>query len=205
MWVVKLGGSLAWASELPRWLSALAEEAGGRAIIVPGGGPFADQVRYAQSEWKFSDDAAHAMAVLAMEQFGLMMTGIEPRLAPVRDRAQIANALASGRVAVWLPRDMMRGHDGIPRCWGVTSDSLAAWLAHTLAARHLLLVKSVPAPPGDREVSELVREGIVDAALPGLLRDASYTTWWVDRSHYAEIGAIMEERYAPGSRVVYAL
>ncbi|MFH0350348.1 MAG: amino acid kinase [Chromatiales bacterium] len=205
MWVVKLGGSLAYASELPRWLSALAEGAGGRAIIVPGGGPFADQVRHAQSEWKFSDEAAHAMAVLAMEQFGLMMTGIEPRLAPVRDRAQIENALASGRVAVWLPCDMMRGHDGIPRGWGVTSDSLAAWLAHTLAARHLLLVKSVPAPPGDRVVSELVREGIVDAALPGFIRDASYTTWWVDRSHYSEIGAIMEERYAPGSRVVYAL
>jgi len=144
------------------------------------------------------------MAVLAMEQFGLMMNGIEPRLAPVRDRAQIENALAAGRVAVWLPRDMMRGHDGIPRCWGMTSDSLAAWLAHTLAARHLLLVKSVPAPPGDRVVSELVREGIVDAALPGFLRDASYTTWWVDRSHYSEIGAIMEERYAPESRVVYA-
>ena len=50
MWVVKLGGSLAYASELPRWLSALAEGAGGRAIIVPGGGPFADQVRHAQSE-----------------------------------------------------------------------------------------------------------------------------------------------------------
>ncbi|MGH8510364.1 MAG: hypothetical protein ACREU9_12065 [Gammaproteobacteria bacterium] len=204
MWVVKLGGSLAYASELPRWLIALAEGAGGRAIIVPGGGPFADQVRHAQSEWKFSDEAAHAMAVLAMEQFGLMMTAIEPRLAPVRDRAQIENALASGRVAVWLPWDMMRGYDGIPRCWGVTSDSLAAWLSHTLAARHLLLVKSVPAPPGDRVVSELVREGIVDAALPGFLRDASYTTWWVDRSHYSEIGAIMEERYAPGSRVVYA-
>ncbi len=205
MWVVKLGGSLAYASELPRWLSALAEGAGGRAIIVPGGGPFADQVRHAQSEWKFSDEAAHAMAVLAMEQFGMMMTGIEPRLAPVRDRAQIENALASGRVAVWLPRDMMRGHDGIPRGWGVTSDSLAAWLAHTLAARHLLLVKSLPAPPGDWVVSELVRKGIVDTELPGFLRDASYTTWWVDRSHYPEIGAIMEERYAPGSRVVYAL
>jgi 5-(aminomethyl)-3-furanmethanol phosphate kinase len=205
MWVVKLGGSLAYASELPRWLSALAEGAGGRAIIVPGGGPFADQVRHAQSEWKFPDEAAHAMAVLAMEQFGLMITGIEPRLAPVRDRAQIENALAAGRVAVWLPQDMVRGHDGIPRCWGVTSDSLAAWLAQTLAARHLLLVKSVPAPPGDTVVSDLVREGIVDAELPGFLRDALYTTWWVDRSRYAEIGAIMEKRYAPGSRVVYAL
>ena len=170
-----------------------------------GGGPFADQVRHAQSEWKFSDEAAHAMAVLAMEQFGLMITGIEPRLAPVRDRAEIENALASGHVAVWLPRDMMRGRDGIPSGWGVTSDSLAAWLAHTLAARHLLLVKSVSAPPGDWVVSELVRKGIVDAELPGFLRDASYTTWWVDRSHYSEIGAIMEERYAPGSRVVYAL
>ncbi|MGH8509468.1 MAG: hypothetical protein ACREVH_12240 [Gammaproteobacteria bacterium] len=204
MWVVKLGGSLVYARELPWWLSALAEGGGGRAIIVPGGGPFADQVRHTQSEWKFSDEAAHAMAVLAMEQFGLMMIGIEPRLVPARDWAQIENTLASGRVAVWLPCDMARGHDGIPRCWDVTSDSLAAWLARTLAARHLLLVKSAPAPLGDRGVSELARQGIVDVALPRFLKRAAFSTWWLDRSHYSEIGAIMEERYVPRSRVVYA-
>ena len=204
MWVVKLGGSLAYARELPRWLSALAEESGGGRLSYRGAGRSPTRCAMPNPSGSFRMKAAHAMAVLAMEQYGLMMSGIEPRLTPVRDRAQIENALASGRVALWLPCDMMRGHDGIPRCWGVTSDSLAAWLAQTLAARHLLLVKSVPPPPGDRVVSDLVREGIVDAALPGFIRDASYTTWWLDRSHYSEIGAIMEERCAQGSRVVYA-
>ena len=145
------------------------------------------------------------MAVQAMEQFGLMMTGIEPRLAPVRDRAQIENALASGRVAVWLPRDMMREHDGIPRCWGVTSDSLAAWLAHSLAARHLLLVKWYRRR---REIgscrSWCARESWTRHCLgfSGMRRtrrggSIAHTT--------RRFGAIMEERYASGSRVVYAL
>ncbi|MCI0431478.1 MAG: hypothetical protein L0210_13190 [Rhodospirillales bacterium] len=144
------------------------------------------------------------MAVLAMEQFGLMMIGIEPRLAPARNRAEIQHGLAAGRVAVWLPGEMTRDDDEIPRSWEVSSDSLAAWLGRTLAARQLLLVKSAPALAGDRPVSELARGGIVDAALPRFLKDAPYTTWWLDRSHYSMLGAILAERWAPGSRVVYA-
>ena len=63
MWVVKLGGSLAYSPELPHWLSALAHT---DAVIVPGGGPFADTVRDAQQIWRFDDATAHAMALLAI-------------------------------------------------------------------------------------------------------------------------------------------
>ncbi|MFM8330064.1 MAG: hypothetical protein ACKN9T_00055, partial [Candidatus Methylumidiphilus sp.] len=76
-WVVKLGGSLANSPHLPHWLNALAKT---DSLIVPGGGPFANQVRRSQETWGFDDHVAHRMAILAMEQYGTMMTGIRSDL-----------------------------------------------------------------------------------------------------------------------------
>ena len=67
--VVKVGGSTADQPVLREWIAALAGSAL-PVVIVPGGGPFADQVRNTQRRIGFSNNAAHAMAILAMEQFG---------------------------------------------------------------------------------------------------------------------------------------
>src|ERR1700741_4474814 len=67
--VIKIGGSCAFSLDLRRW-SAMVAACGGRAVVVPGGGPFADAVRAAQQRMKFDDAAAHHMAMLGMEQFG---------------------------------------------------------------------------------------------------------------------------------------
>ena len=53
--VVKLGGSLAASSHLPRLLEQLARTP--NLVIAPGGGPFADAVRRAQKERGFDDGA----------------------------------------------------------------------------------------------------------------------------------------------------
>ena len=45
MWVVKIGGSLSHDPALREWLTQLWEVGGGRVVIVPGGGDFADTVR----------------------------------------------------------------------------------------------------------------------------------------------------------------
>ncbi|MCG8046554.1 MAG: hypothetical protein N0C89_17320 [Candidatus Thiodiazotropha endolucinida] len=74
MWVVKLGGSLFNSADLRDWLAVLAKA--GSLVIVPGGGPFADQVRLAQRLWQIDDSSAHLMALLAMEQFGRMLCGL---------------------------------------------------------------------------------------------------------------------------------
>ena len=67
--IVKLGGSHANGPHLKDWLTAIVAEAGAIAI-VPGGGPFADAVRTAQASMGYDDRAAHAMALMAMAQFG---------------------------------------------------------------------------------------------------------------------------------------
>jgi 5-(aminomethyl)-3-furanmethanol phosphate kinase len=140
MWVVKIGGSLAYAAELPAWLAALALHGGGRVVIVPGGGPFADLVRRAQAHQGYADATAHAMALLAVAQYGLMMAGIEGRLVAAAGLSQIREVLATGRVPVWIP-----GPDGAPgvrASWEVSSDSLALWVAGQVGATDLALIKS---------------------------------------------------------------
>src|SRR3546814_1733087 len=94
LWVVKLGGSLAGGPELTGWLDALAA-GGGSIVLVPGGGPFADAVRTMQRRWSFGDATAHHLALLAMEQYGLMLAGLQPVLRPAASRA--ANLRRLGR------------------------------------------------------------------------------------------------------------
>ena len=80
MWVVKLGGSLHDAPALRHWLERLAILPGPPRVVVPGGGPFADAVRALQPVLGVGELAAHRMAILAMQQFGLALQALEPRL-----------------------------------------------------------------------------------------------------------------------------
>jgi len=95
MLVVKLGGSFAASRKLVQWIEVLADHGGGRTVIVPGGGQFADIVRTAQKQWCFADDIAHQMAIYAMVQYGLMLSGLSPILKPVADISAIRAVLRS--------------------------------------------------------------------------------------------------------------
>ncbi|TIL55408.1 MAG: dihydroneopterin aldolase, partial [Mesorhizobium sp.] len=103
--VAKLGGSTVHAAELESWIAALA---GSQLpiVIVPGGGLFADQVRETQIYMDFSDTAAHAMAILAMEQFAQVILDRDERLAPARSLEEMGRALDAGKIPVWLPSSL---------------------------------------------------------------------------------------------------
>jgi aspartokinase-like uncharacterized kinase len=157
--VVKLGGSLAAHPSLAHWLRELKHSAAGRYAVVPGGGPFADTVRAAQAVWRFSDPVAHWMAIGAMDQFGQMLCGIEAGLVACSTVLQIQDAWASERLPVWLPTHLMRGRSDLAHGWEVSSDTIAAWLAHTLGARGLLLVKSCDLPADARDGAARILTG----------------------------------------------
>jgi dihydroneopterin aldolase len=150
--VAKLGGSLSASPALRQWLAALLRYAG-PLTIVPGGGPFADAVRRAQETLRFSDEAAHEMAIMAMEQYGRALCDLEPQLVPVSTPQEAEAAHRRGAAAIWRPVAMTRAAPQIPQSWDMTSDSLAAWYAREAGASALLLIKSVdlrafPPPPG---------------------------------------------------------
>ncbi|RUM96883.1 dihydroneopterin aldolase [Pseudaminobacter arsenicus] len=164
--VVKLGGSTAYHVEMKSWIGAIAQAAM-PLVVVPGGGPFADQVRNAQARMRFSDRAAHFMAILAMEQMGFALAEMHPRLVPARSLADMGSALSAGKIPVWLPYELCRGAGDIPESWDMTSDSLGAWLAGRIGARSLLLIKQTDACADS--VEHLAERGIVDALLPDML------------------------------------
>lgn len=173
-WVVKLGGSLYRSEQLTLWLEALAESG---VVVVPGGGPFADQVRMAQEHWRFDDRTAHVMAILAMAQYGLMLAGLCPRLRAASDFRELSAMAEMGDSIVWVPELSRLAEMDVRVSWNVTSDSLAAWLAGRLGARRLLLVKSAEVPGGQIEPAQLAAKGLVDQAFPGMIGGASYETW----------------------------
>ncbi|HET7849566.1 MAG TPA: hypothetical protein VFL51_10955, partial [Pseudolabrys sp.] len=137
--VVKLGGSHLASSHLNAWLDVLAS-CGGHVVLVPGGGVFADAVRQAQAQLGFDDRAAHHMALLAMEQFGVALSALRAGLRIARSLAEIRNALDSAAVPVWSPAAMALQAAEIPASWDITSDSLAAWLAGQVGAARLTLI-----------------------------------------------------------------
>ncbi len=78
--VLKVGGSLA---EDPTSLAMLCQELSvlakaHRIVIVPGGGKFADTVRKLDKTYNISDVVAHKMAILAMDQYGLLLSDVTP-------------------------------------------------------------------------------------------------------------------------------
>jgi (4-(4-[2-(gamma-L-glutamylamino)ethyl]phenoxymethyl)furan-2-yl)methanamine synthase len=142
--VVKIGGSLlAHPDELDRVLADVRSASRKRRIlVVPGGGALADAVRDVDRRMHVGDDAAHWMAVLAMDQYAHVLLSRMPRTVVVDDRRGIAEALTSGALPVLAPSRWLRAVDPLPHSWDVTSDSIAAWICGHVGARQLLLIKA---------------------------------------------------------------
>jgi (4-(4-[2-(gamma-L-glutamylamino)ethyl]phenoxymethyl)furan-2-yl)methanamine synthase len=163
--VIKIGGGLlADTGALDAVLSAIASAGLGRQVlIVPGGGPFADTVREVDQRLPLADEAAHWMAILAMDQYAHLLASRLDRASLVHDRRAIGRALAADRVPVLAPSTWLRDRDPLPHSWDVTSDSIAAWMAGEVGASTVVLVK-----PAGAAGPDLV-DGYFDRALrPGI-------------------------------------
>jgi len=165
--VVKVGGSLlAHDAELTAVLAILNGSA--RTLVVPGGGPFADAVRDAYARGAVDDEAAHWMAVLAMDQYAEVLTARMPRGVRVTSLPEARAALVSGRLPVLAPSQWLRQADPLPHTWDVTSDSIAAWVAGQARAVRLVLLKP-PAASGhcvDRAFEAVCPSGIEVQIVP---------------------------------------
>ncbi len=185
MWVVKIGGSLLGSPELERWLELFVKYSDGNIVIVPGGGLFANAVREAQKLTKISDANTHKLAVLAMDQFGLLLVSLNPLLATAKTECEIDERTWQHRAIVWLPSHMVLADDSIAQSWDVTSDSLAAWLAKKLDAKQLVLVKSDKPSASQLCLKRLTEEGVVDEAFSEFILNANFGIWMLKKSDYA--------------------
>ncbi len=198
-WVLKLGGSLSSAAELPEWLRACAGLAP-RLVLVAGGGPYADAVRDAQARWRFGDAPAHAMALVAMELFARQCCAMQYGLVPCATLRDMRRVLRRGRTPVWMPLRLALRDDALDASWNTSSDSLAAWLALHLGAAGLMLVKSVARPPGDWQ--QVAREGAVDSAFAGHAQALPRVEWLQRGEHHQLLSLLLDAtRPAAQSRV----
>ncbi|MBT2990898.1 MAG: hypothetical protein B6D72_10695 [gamma proteobacterium symbiont of Ctena orbiculata] len=202
MWVVKLGGSLFNSAHLGNWLVLLAQA--DSLVIVPGGGPFADQVRMAQQRWQFDQSSAHNMALLAMEQFGRMVGGMQQGLGVAASRSQVAEVLARGEIPVWLPTAMVMAEPGIGHSWEVTSDSLAVWLCGELGIEKLLLVKSAPIQGNRISVAELEESGMIDSRFGAYLQRSPIRAWVLSAGDHGRFSALHQGDVSLATEIVSA-
>jgi len=125
--VVKVGGSL--YDRIPE-LAPVLNSSKRPLLLIPGGGPFADTVR----QCNVDEDAAHWMAIAAMEQYGWFISSFGIK---TTEKMRVCR-----KTTVFLPYRCLRRTDDLPHRWDVTSDTIAAWVAHALGL-DLLVLKSV--------------------------------------------------------------
>jgi aspartokinase-like uncharacterized kinase len=167
--VVKVGGSLLDDPELPRRLRAwLSLQSRASTALVVGGGRFADAVRYYDKMLRLGDLAAHELAIRAMSLATALLARQLPE-APVTEDLDHARKCPLCLIA---PSVFLNGEAGqsLPASWTVTSDSLAAWLARTLEAEELVLLKSV-SPPEACSKRQAAEMGLVDRYFPTVAAD----------------------------------
>ena len=193
MCVVKIGGSLMSAPELKHWLDIFVRFSEGQVILVPGGGIFADAVREAQQQTGISNVMAHHLAVKAMDQYGLMLTALNPALAIASTELEIAERTWQHRAILWLPSHMVLADEEIPKNWDMTSDSLAAWLANKIGAEQLVLLKSHR--PKNASLRHLVKDNIVDGCFTKSVKNKIFSSWILSKEDYVhfEKGLFVEK------------
>lgn len=174
MIIVKLGGSLYQSSELKSCMDALKHLSRQQhLIVVPGGGPFADQVRDAQQTYQFNDSTAHHMAILAMAQFGLILSGVVPGCNTFSDPNDDVTDDAS--LNIWLPDGSLLLEQRLAHNWQITSDSLALWLAQQLKASRLILIKH-RSNPEQCAITQLSQKNVLDQEFPDLYSQSPIPT-----------------------------
>lgn len=139
--VVKVGGGLLRAEGLEGLQRACAETAematSRPVLVVPGGGPFADAVRVVGDQVGLADDLAHALALRAMDQLGML-------LVPLLPEAELLTDLVAPRsLALLQAAPAFAGRTDVRESWAVTSDSLAVLAAAAIGADEAVLLKPV--------------------------------------------------------------
>ena len=182
--VVKVGGSL---SAHPRKLKSLCRllarlSAEYRLILAPGGGTLADEVRRLDGVFKLKAEASHWMAILATNQYGLLLADLTPRAEAVESLSEALRLTARGRPTIFLPYKLLRRENPFKPSWEAASDAIAAYLAWRLKAERLILLKDVdgvyePPYPGGKLLAKTTVERLeawkgktcLDPLLPSLL------------------------------------
>jgi aspartokinase-like uncharacterized kinase len=218
--VIKVGGSLA---ENPEALKALCIELCKIAmeysfVVVPGGGRFADVVRAFDKKFNLPPVVSHRLAILAMDQYGLVLSQIIHDSRTVDSLREARHLSEAKKVPVFLPSKLLFQDDPLEDSWDVTSDSIAAYIAWRLHAGKVILATDVdgiftkdPKTHSDAKmmsevsvVELLNRAGrtSVDRFLPILLSKNQLDCYVVNGKHPERIIAVLSGQRTTYTRII---
>lgn len=143
--LIKIGGSLAIYPEELKILCSKLDAASKKhnIIVVPGGAEFADVVRAVDKRFGLSDSVSHQMAILGMDQYGLLLSDLIKGSQLINQLEQVQGIFDLHMLPVFLPSNFMLRNDPLERSWNVTSDSIAVYLANQLHIKKVILVTDV--------------------------------------------------------------
>ena len=176
--VVKIGGSLFpdYAIELAKKLNNT------NSLIILGGGEFANLIRKYDSTQNFSSEVTHFTAIDCMDIIAKLVNDKVDSTKLAFSIDEINEISDEGFTPIFVVSDFLKNEDPFECSWDVTSDSIAAYVAHIFNA-NLFIVTNVngiytqePKEPGSTFISKIdatklltFQESSIDVMLPSLL------------------------------------
>ena len=176
--VVKIGGSLFpdYAIELAKQLDNT------NSLIILGGGEFANLIRKYDSTQSFSSEVTHFTAIDCMDILAKLVNDKVDSTKLAFSIDEIIKISDEGFTPIFVVSDFLKKEDPFECSWDVTSDSIAAYVAHIFNA-NLFIVTNVngiytqePKEPGSTFISKIdatklltFQESSIDVMLPSLL------------------------------------
>ena len=176
--VVKIGGSL-----FPDYAIELAEQLNNtNSLIILGGGEFANLIRKYDSTQNFSSEVTHFTAIDCMDIIAKLVNDKVDSTKLAFSIDEINEISDEGFTPIFVVSDFLKNEDPFECSWDVTSDSIAAYVAHIFNA-NLFIVTNVngiytqePKEPGSTFISKIdatklltFQESSIDVMLPSLL------------------------------------
>jgi len=217
--VIKIGGELilnkhSRASIIRELLKNI--QSGKSLLVICGGGVLSDHVRSLYSEKLISDEAAHWMAILAMDQMAHILADNRLNVKIICNPVHIKELIAAGVLPVMQVYTYLKENDELSHNWSVTADSIAAYIAFKIKPCLLILVKDVNGlyPSPEIEESQLIpvikasalnpdKHKIVDSYLPKLLSlKPDYKCWLINGHHPERITELLETGKTTGTEIL---
>ena len=147
-----------------------------------GGGEFANLIRKYDGEVNFSSETAHYTAIDCMDIIAKLVNDKVKSTKLVYSIEEAEKVSSSNLTPILIVSNILKDNDPFEASWDVTSDSIAAYVAHLLNAKLLIVtnVNGIYTRDPSEEGSEFIRkidakklltfeESSIDLMLPSLL------------------------------------
>ena len=181
--IIKLGGSLLSLDDLSqRFHSWLESQPPARNLVVVGGGETVEAIRELDAIHRFPAVLTHWVCVDLMSVTASLASELLGLGEPISNGQTLRDFLLEANrdrliaciqpPAYYSPAIAERTNCELPESWECTSDSISAWLATSLAADQLVLLKSTENEFGSsgrlssEQIRALADRGAVDPVFP---------------------------------------